>query len=116
MSNSRRSRRVIKTSTWDAMDQLPLLVRRALYEGPQEWCPVYTLHHYRKLVRSLGEDAVEATVVWLETAHAEEIERAKPWQKKRGQRLPSPHVLAGATMQRAYVGGHITIDPQQQEA
>lgn len=107
MENGRTRKRRIKTDPWDAFDRLPASVRAAMREGPQQWCPVWVLGQWRRRRRVLGEAGAEAFAAELvEGAHAWEIRHAIPWQPgkraRKGGWVPSPHIAAGATMQRGY--------------
>jgi hypothetical protein len=108
-SRVRLVRRKSKADPWTVYDALPAPIRAVLQEGPAELCPLAarrTLRRLRRLddIDEGGPDAsaIASTVFILERAHKWNILRASDWQPPgRGRRkpLPSPHILARATMQ-----------------
>lgn len=88
----------------EAYDLLPMAVRDALKEGPQEWDTGAILRQYRKLLKSYGPNTAQRKVVSkIQEWTAEEIAEGYPWRpRKPGQRWedvsPSPHNQARATM------------------
>ena len=88
---------------WDIYDALPLPIRAALQEGPVLWDAGIINARYRRWKRQLSErEAIAAAVSVVGIWHAQDIRRAQPWQPPgHGRRapLPSPHILASATMQ-----------------
>ena len=95
---------------WDAYDSLPPLTRRALQEGPQQWCDIAVkkyLKEMRTLHRKLNPEQIDAFMAarinrWhmadIAEAHAWQPAR-KPFERKSPYPVPSPHILAEATMQ-----------------
>ena len=88
---------------WDIYDALPLPIRATLQEGPVLWDAGIIDARYRRWKRQFGERAaIAAAVSVVGIWHAQDIRRAQPWQPPgHGRRapLPSPHILASATMQ-----------------
>jgi hypothetical protein len=95
---------------WDAYDNLPPLTRRALQEGPQQWCDIVVAKRIKQLrkqhpllsMRSIDNIAARMVEGW----HMEDIAEAHVWQpaRKPFERKPrhpvqSPHIAADATMQ-----------------
>lgn len=104
MANSRTRYYRRKTDAWAVYDALPPAIRAALQEGPQEWDAVWAHTMWRRHARVWGpKKAIRVVVAALMTAHQSEIEDALPWQPRRNapkaKRIPSPHLLAKATMQ-----------------
>lgn len=104
MANSRTRCYRRKVDAWEVYDALPPAIRAALQEGPQEWDAVWAHTTWRRMNRTWGpEKAIRVVVAALKTAHRQEIEDAAPWQPRRNvpkaKRIPSPHLLANATMQ-----------------
>lgn len=105
MSNSRCGRSTRKVDHWEVYDALPAPIRAALQEGPQEWDAVWArarLRHHLRVYPDM-ERAIGRVVNMLNEAHASEIRDARPWQARqrfvKAKRIPSPHMLANATMQ-----------------
>ena len=101
-TNSRTRRTTRKIDPYVVYDQLPAPIRAALQEGPQEWDAVWARTRLRQLAKSEPlEQAIQRVVHMINRAHAAEIEDARPWQVSRlkATRIPSPHMLAQATMQ-----------------
>jgi|SoimicmetaTmtLAB_FD_contig_31_8164978_length_752_multi_2_in_0_out_0_2 hypothetical protein len=102
-STVRLVRRAPKADPWQVYDRLPAPIR-ALQEGPVELDPRWALSSLRHF-RRLRED--EPSAIWwvvknIGWAHHRTITMAAPWQPPghgRRKPLPSPHILAGATMQ-----------------
>lgn len=97
-------RRMPKANPWDVYDELPPPIRAALQEGPEKLNPLWARLCLRRF-RRRGEDeaaaalAVVRDIGWI---HRHEIAKAAPWQPPghgRRRPLPSPHILAGASMQ-----------------
>jgi hypothetical protein len=93
-----------KADPWDVYDALPAPLRAALQEGSEKLDPLWALSSLRKF-RRLGADE-PAAVGWavedIGWAHRRNIVEAAPWQPPghgRRKPLPSPHILAQATMQ-----------------
>jgi hypothetical protein len=95
---------------WDAYDNLPPLTRRALQEGPQQWCDIAVKKYLREmqtLHRKLGPKQIDAFMAARITRwHMEDIAEAhawqparKPFERKPRHPVPSPHIAADATMQ-----------------
>ena len=95
---------------WDAYDNLPPLTRRALQEGPQQWCDIAVkkyLKEIRTLHRKLGPEQIDAFMAArINHWHMEDIAEAhawqparKPFERKPRHPVPSPHIAADATMQ-----------------
>ena len=88
---------------WDIYEALPLPIRATLQEGPVLWEAGIINARYRRWKRQFGEvDAIALAVSVIGTWHVQDIRRAQPWQPSgHGRRapLPSPHILAHATMQ-----------------
>ena len=95
---------------WDAYDNFPPLTRRALQEGPQQWCDI-AIKKYLREFRSKNPytpmekiDAFMAAMIarWhledIAEAHAWQPAR-KPYERKPRHPVPSLHILADATMQ-----------------
>ena len=97
-STTRRVRPALET-----YDALPPPIRAALQEGPVVWDPGIIQARYRRWKRIFGEaEAIDLAVSMIGGWHAQEILAARPWQPpEHGRRLPlpSPHILARATMQ-----------------
>ena len=102
MTNSRTRRTTRKIDPYVVYDQLPAPIRAVLQEGPQEWDAVWARNALRSYAKchSLPE-AISRVVAQVNRAHAMEIDQARPWQvsRLRAKRIPSPHMLAQATMQ-----------------
>lgn len=104
MANGRTRTVNRKACPWEAYDSLPAPVRAALQEGPQGWDPVAVKTRLRAAQKALGHaDGIAAMVRIINAWHAHEIKEARPWQKRvafqKTRRLPSPHLLAQASMQ-----------------
>ena len=97
-------RRLPKADPWNVYDALPAPIRAALQEGPEELNPLWARSRLRRFLRD-GEDEAAAVlaVVWdIGWTHRRDIAKASPWQPPghgRRRPLPSPHILAHATMQ-----------------
>lgn len=97
-------RRWPKADPWAVYDDLPAPIRAVLQEGPVQLCPIRVLAELRRC-RRYGFDETEAAArvaSLLASAHLRNIARAEPWQPpSHGRRkpLPSPHMLARASMQ-----------------
>jgi hypothetical protein len=114
-SHVRLVRRLPKADPWDVYDALPAAIRAVLQEGPVELCPLAArtslrrFHRFNRFCANDADaatdaytDAVSDTVFVLERAHKLNILRAEDWQPpghSRRNPLPSPHLLARATMQ-----------------
>jgi len=95
---------------WDAYDNLPPLTRRALQEGPQQWCDIAikkNIKEFRSSHPELSMEKIDAFMAARITRwHLEDIAEAhawqpprKPFERKSRYPVPSPHILAEATMQ-----------------
>jgi hypothetical protein len=105
----RRARHSLN-ARWDAYDSLPPLTRRALQEGPQQWCDIEVANRIKKMFKdhpTLTMQSVDRFMAKIISSwHLEEIAEANPWQpprkpfeRKSRYPAPSPHILAEATMQ-----------------
>lgn len=97
---ARRVRRV--RPIWEIYDVLPPPIRAALQEGPVVWNAAIISARYRRWKRQIGDaEAIDRAVSMIGGWHSQEILAARPWQPPgHGRRpLPSPHILARATMQ-----------------
>lgn len=95
---------------WDAYDNLPPFTRRALQEGPQQWCDI-VIKKYLKNMKTRNPNTSMEKIDALMAAritrwHLEDIAEAhawqpprKPFERKPLYPVPSPHILAEATMQ-----------------
>jgi hypothetical protein len=104
MANCRTRTTRRKTDAYAVYDALPPPIRAALQEGPQEWDAVNVRLRLRQAAKRMPmTEAIKRVVALLNAAHANEIAEARPWQAHvrvtKGNRVPSPHMLAGATMQ-----------------
>lgn len=103
MSNGRVRRTRRQVDPYAVYDALPAPIRAALQEGPQQWDAVWCRTMLRRYAKRLPvAEAIQATAKLISRAHLAEIEQARPWQAKRfvkANRIPSPHMLANATMQ-----------------
>jgi hypothetical protein len=102
-SNGRTRRTRHKPNArWDAYDNLPPLTRQALQEGPQQWCDIMIKKHIKDMSALLKIENIDAFMAnQIHRWHRENIEEAHEWQPMRKPRhpVPSPHILANATMQ-----------------
>ena len=93
---------------WDIYDALPLPIRAALQEGPARGMPVSSTPDI-----AAGNASSVKPRRSLSPSRSSELacpgnRRAQPWQPPgHGRRaaLPSPHILARATMQTSGRGG-----------
>lgn len=105
MNNSRVrfTRRKRVRSTWDVYDELPLPIRAALQEGPSQWDVSVLAHRYKAMRRRFSDgEAVRWIMFMISAWNDSDIRDARDWQPPNwGKRkpLPSPHILAQATMQ-----------------
>lgn len=89
----------------EAFDRLPETIRRALWEGAQEWDTVSILTDWMAQAKRVGPvKAAEAVVLNLWLNHYREIDQGKTWRTRgpfqRWEDVPqSPHNQARATMQ-----------------
>ncbi|MFC0407229.1 DUF6525 family protein [Roseomonas elaeocarpi] len=94
----------LKGDPYQAYEELPLEVRRALQEALVDWCPLRTREWHLHLLRRERLRPAQAASVLVQTIrghdHAEVSAFAKTWSK--GARS-YPHLAAGATLQR-YAG------------
>lgn len=108
MSNS-RTRYITyepRLTDLEAYERLPRIIRDQLKEGPQDWDALFFLNRYEKLLRG-GVDAHDAQFAIAHLVidmHHREIMDGKAWRQPRPRARykhlpPSPHVLAGASMQ-----------------
>ena len=103
-SVTRRARYHRVRDLWAIYDALPAPIRATLQEGPAQADVGLVVARYRKLRRALDDDgaAIRQIITNIEIWRTIEIRRAQPWQPPgHGRRapLPSPHILAHATMQ-----------------
>jgi len=108
-SNVRLVRRLSKADRWEVYDALPAAIRAVLQEGPVDLCPLSARRTLRRLRRLNDIDkgatdatAIASTVLIFERARRWNILRAEDWQPPghgRRKPVPSPHLLAQATMQ-----------------
>ena len=114
MATNCRTRRVsrVPADPYAVYDKLPPAVRAALQEGPQEWDASAARSRLRRLCKIMPEaDAIARVVRLISHWHQIDIEEARQWQPKPGLRrqdlrLPSPHQIAGATMQTSGRGAY----------
>ena len=94
-----------KADRWQVYDALPPPLRAVLQEGPNEVSSLWARSWLRFEKKRLGHteaDAIERVIFWVGDAHRRAIAKAEPWQPPghgRRKPLPSPHILAQATMQ-----------------
>jgi hypothetical protein len=95
---------------WDAYGNFPPLTRRALQEGPQQWCDIAVKKYLKELTNlhlKLRPEQIDAFMAARITRwHMEDIAEAhawqparKPFERKPRHPVPSPHIAADATMQ-----------------
>jgi len=94
----------LKGDPYQAYEELPGEVRRALQEALVDWCPLRAREWYLRLLRHAGLRPAEATFFLVQTIrrhdHAEVAAFARGWPK--GLQA-YPHLAAGASLQR-YTG------------
>ncbi|WP_458094432.1 DUF6525 family protein [Roseomonas sp. WA12] len=94
----------LKGDPYQAYQELPAEVRRALQEALVDWCPLRAREWHLHLLRRQRLRPAQAASVLVETIrkhdHAEVAAFARTWPK--GAEA-YPHLAAGATLQR-YVG------------
>jgi hypothetical protein len=97
-----------KKRSIDYYDELPPALRAALQEGPQPWDCGVIAHRLARALREPNRTRAQVEAYWVALIglwHQEAIDEAQPWQPGRrlapkGKKpIPSPHLLAGATMQ-----------------
>jgi len=94
----------LKGDPYQAYEELPAEVRRALQEALVDWCPLRTREWHLRLLRHERLQPAQATSFLVQTIRrhdqAELAAFAKTWP--RGQQA-YPHIAAQATLQR-YAG------------
>jgi hypothetical protein len=94
----------LRGDPYQAYQELPAEVRRALQEALVDWCPLRAREWHLHLLRRQRLRPAQAASVLVETIrkhdHAEVAAFARTWPK--GAQA-YPHLAAGATLQR-YVG------------
>jgi hypothetical protein len=99
-----RPRSALRGDPFQAFEELPAEVRRALHEALVDWCPLRAREWHHHLLRREGLRPAPAAASLVRTIrgldHAEVAAFAKTWHK--GAEA-YPHLAAGATLQR-YAG------------
>ena len=92
-----------KRDPWAIYDGLPAAIRAELQEGPIFWSPLATDRFYRRQTKDCTDTMSPCGAPWglAGTYNAVVISLAEPWQpddKRRRTPVPSPHILAQATI------------------